>query len=92
MVESVDTGDLKSPGSDTVRVRVPSAAPKRGILHVECASFSFGLGLEPISNAAVRWTAACEGLTEQHYDFIESCYPHGLSAILNKRYDLEGMT
>ena len=23
----VDTGDLKSPGSDTVRVRVPSAAP-----------------------------------------------------------------
>ena len=28
MVESVDTGDLKSPGSDTVRVRVPSAAPR----------------------------------------------------------------
>ena len=28
VVESVDTGDLKSPGSDTVRVRVPSAAPK----------------------------------------------------------------
>ena len=26
-MESVDTGDLKSPGSDTVRVRVPSAAP-----------------------------------------------------------------
>ena len=29
VVESVDTGDLKSPGSDTVRVRVPSTAPKR---------------------------------------------------------------
>ena len=29
VVESVDTGDLKSPGSDTVRVRVPSAAPKQ---------------------------------------------------------------
>ena len=28
VVESVDTGDLKSPGSDTVRVRVPSAAPE----------------------------------------------------------------
>ncbi len=27
VVESVDTGDLKSPGSDTVRVRVPSTAP-----------------------------------------------------------------
>ena len=30
VVESVDTGDLKSLGSDTVRVRVPSAAPKNG--------------------------------------------------------------
>ena len=29
VVESVDTGDLKSPGSDTVRVRVPSAAPNQ---------------------------------------------------------------
>ena len=29
VVESVDTGDLKSPGSDTVRVRVPSAAPNK---------------------------------------------------------------
>ena len=27
VVELVDTGDLKSPGGDTVRVRVPSAAP-----------------------------------------------------------------
>ena len=27
VVESVDTGDLKSPGSDTVRVRVPPTAP-----------------------------------------------------------------
>ena len=27
VVESVDTGDLKSPGSNAVRVRVPSAAP-----------------------------------------------------------------
>ena len=32
VVESVDTGDLKSPGSDTVRVRVPSAAPKKAPL------------------------------------------------------------
>ena len=29
VVESVDTGDLKSPGSDTVRVRVPSTAPRK---------------------------------------------------------------
>ena len=27
VVELVDTGDLKSPGGDTVRVRVPSPAP-----------------------------------------------------------------
>ena len=29
VVESVDTGDLKSPGGDTVRVRVPSTAPRK---------------------------------------------------------------
>ena len=29
MVELVDTGDLKSPGSDTVRVRFPLSAPKQ---------------------------------------------------------------
>ena len=28
VVESVDTGDLKSPGGNTVRVQVPPAAPK----------------------------------------------------------------
>ena len=31
VVELVDTGDLKSPGSDTVPVRVRSPAPKRDI-------------------------------------------------------------
>ena len=34
VVESVDTGDLKSPGRDTVRVRVPSAAPRRRGRHI----------------------------------------------------------
>ena len=28
VVELVDTGDLKSPGSNTVRVQLPSAAPE----------------------------------------------------------------
>ena len=49
---------LKSPGSDTVRVRVPSAAPKstdtrKGI----CAFCNVGAGLEP-SNADARWASA----------------------------------
>ena len=68
MVESVDTGDLKSPGGDTVRVRVPSTAPKKR--RGKCLSFLFGLRedekeLEPIVKAADKLSAHIKCLEEQ---------------------------
>ena len=50
VVESVDTGDLKSPGSDTVRVRVPSAAPRKGIPHGGIPFLNVDIGTRMINS------------------------------------------
>ena len=55
VVELVDTGDLKSPGSDTVPVRVRSPAPRAADLRRRSAALFFERAKENPDIIVVVW-------------------------------------